>query len=429
MLNKIFLISLITGIGYLLNLFTLNYISNNSSLSIFSLVGEIDSFLLLLISFIQFGIQLSSQKQIINSKANWKNKYYDTQKARLSLSIILFFLFFFTSGNKYLFLLIAPLIALNPDYALYAKGYPILASFLTLKRNLIISLSIIFVTIYYPVFILETYFVSTFISYFISGYVSSKVLLTNYLVKPDIKSLKEYYNNFWLGVSTVMFSFLGLGIINVVSYFYNDENLSILYFLLKIYFILKSIRRVILQSFLSNIKSNKINIKVDFIVIFISLITFLIFNNYTNFIYEITENSIFLNQFYFKVLGLIYFLISFSISSGTLVLLNKSNKIYNFNVIISASFFIISIIIFSLFFEQDIFVVLVLLFLSEFLLIILNLYQIDYSFTLKRIRLFYPFYIIIILNLFFSSDIYVFLFLLFSGIYFIYFYNLKNKSK
>ena len=89
MIKRLVVIILLTGLGHIVTLLSLKYISTYVSSKTIAFIGNVDSLTLILISIIAFGLQLSATRNIAVSE-DWKKDYYLTQSARLTLSLLLF---------------------------------------------------------------------------------------------------------------------------------------------------------------------------------------------------------------------------------------------------------------------------------------------------------------------------------------------------
>jgi len=401
MIKRLFIVGLFTGFGHFVTLLSLKFITKNVEEDTIAFVGEIDSLSLLIVSIIAFGLQLSTIREIVLLD-DWRKEFYTTQSARFTLSLFLilfsFFGVFYT--KNYLFL-IAPIIALNADYALYGIGKPITAASIALIRILIPSLTLVYSSIYSVDTIIINYSISILFAYLFSGLLVSKMLNVHYFIKPSINNLIKYLDSFRIGIASFAFFFIGIGIINIISYFYNEKSTAIIYLALKLYMIFKGIRRIIVQSFFKELNDDITNsVKIDYFAMIIGII-FLI----SLLLFQKTVISILYDQKYitytftFLILGISGFISSITTSSGIRLLLNKQDKAYSNNIIISAIVVVIlSVTFFGLFNSQPYFISLSIL-IGELTLSILNIISIkEKNYLLNRIKIIYP---IIIMSLLF----------------------------
>src|SRR5690242_5118687 len=125
MLKRIFTIALLTGIGQLFIIFALKYISQNSTSEQVKAIGQIDTLILFTTNLVALGLQPAAMRNLALAK-DWEQEYFNTQSARLTLGILIGLLSLLAFVNRYyLTFLIAPLLALSGDYALYGRGFPV----------------------------------------------------------------------------------------------------------------------------------------------------------------------------------------------------------------------------------------------------------------------------------------------------------------
>ena len=385
MIKRLFIIGLLTGFGHLVTLLALKFITKNVESGVIANIGEIDSLSLLIVSVVAFGLQLSATRELAILD-DWKSEYYKTQSARLTLSIFLFFLgflgFFYT--KNYLFFM-APIIALNADYALY--------------DNLA----------YY-------YSISIIVAYLLTGLAVSKALNVNYFVKPTFNSLLKYIYNIRIGIASFSLFFVGVGVINVMAYFYNDTSIAAIYVALKLYMIFKGVRRIIVQSFFKELKEISVSLKIDYFAI----ITGVVFLSSLLFFPETIISLLFDEKYHvysttFLILGVAGFISSFTTSSGTRLLLKKMDKAYSRNLILAAIVTIISGVIFWFTMGEKPYLIALSVLLGETTISVLNVVSLgENGFLIKRIKMVYPIFFTVLffipIRYYLGQDIIIFVF-------------------
>ena len=139
-------------------------------------------------------------------------------------------------------------LCVSSDYALYGKGQPVKAAVWAFCRTFIPSLLLI-VFVYINKNYLSAVYVSSTVAVFgLTGFAISRQLQCKYLISPVLSALKLYLHNISLGIATVVMYILGLGLMFIASFFYNEQVLAV-YLGLKLYVIFKGIMRIINQSF------------------------------------------------------------------------------------------------------------------------------------------------------------------------------------
>lgn len=403
MLKKLIVVGGFTGIAHLLTLLSLKFLSKNISEDNISIVGEIDALLLLLISIVSFGVQLSATREIAVSE-DWKEKYSYYQSARVAISLII--CVFSITGiyeSKYWLLAFAPILALNGDFALYGRNMPIQGAYIAFIRIIIPVFTLITFSFFYKNIIIYAYLISILLSYLIAGLLTTRALKVRYIIKPKFQNLKIFYKDFGIGISSVALLFLGVGIINLISPFYDSISIGIAYMALKIYMIFKGVKRIIVQSFFKEISKTAFALKIDFLSTVASMI--LLFANIIfpkTFIRLLFSNTYITNMQIFIILSISAYASSFTTSTGTRLLLQKNDKQYIKNILIASAITIISAISFSYAFKNDEMYIGVSILLGEIVLALMNIKSIaEKNYLQSRIKqILMPTIIILLISVF-----------------------------
>lgn len=276
MLKRIFTIALFTGTGQVFVIFALKYISQNSSPEQVKAIAQIDSLVLFIMNVIALGLQPAAMRNLALTE-DWKQEYLNTQSARLTLSIFItaFALLAFID-SYYLAFLIAPLLALSGDYALYGRGFPVKGAIIAFARTVIPFLLIIFILNKEVWPLSWIYFTGLLLAYLITNLFISFYLKAFRLPQISIASLKMYISTLPLGFVSLGLYFIGMGVILVAQYFYSAPVLAIAFIGLKFYVIFKGILRIIQQAFLKEMIKDDVCLKIDQLGSLIGL-TFLTF--------------------------------------------------------------------------------------------------------------------------------------------------------
>lgn len=263
MLKRIAIIAFFTGSGQVLSLLVLKFISLHSDVAQLKSVAEIDSLVLFIMNIIGLGLQSAAMRNLSQS-SDWKQEYYDTQSARITLGLLLMgaaVLYFL--NPYYLIFLAAPVLAWSGDYALYARGFPIAGSMIAFIRLAIPFSSLLLAALYYPSLLAWVYAVSLVVVYFITNAYISYYLGTSYLFRPSFRKLRLYIQSLPLGIVVLSMYFLGLGLLLVIPYFYNEAMVAVAFVGLKLYMIFKGILRIVHQAFIKEMESYEVCFRVD----------------------------------------------------------------------------------------------------------------------------------------------------------------------
>ncbi|MGB8190933.1 MAG: methyltransferase domain-containing protein [Chitinophagaceae bacterium] len=343
MLKRIAIIAFFTGCGQLLSIFVLKFISEHADVSELKGIAEIDSLVFFMMNLLALGLQSATMRHIAQT-TQWQDEYHDTQSARIMLGLLLMsgaLLFFI--NKYYLIFLIAPVLAWNGDYALYAKGHPIAGSVVAFVRLTIPFSAVLISALYYPDSMVWVYIISLTLVYLATNAYISYFLKTSYVFVPSFKKLRLYIQSLPLGVVTVSLYFLGLGLIIVVPYFYPPQVVAVAFVGLKLYVIFKGVLRIIHQAFIKEMVSYEVCLKVDQLssLMGIVLASFVLCFPHS-FIKLFFGEKYLPDQAYFiflAIAGLIYSLFS---SLTTKAMLEKKDKPYS---IIAASAALVAIIL------------------------------------------------------------------------------------
>ena len=351
MLKRIFTIGLITGAGQLFVVFALKYISQNSSPEQVKAIGQIDSLVLFIMNVIALGLQSSAMRNLALAD-DWKSEYANTQSARFTLSFFIaaFALLAFID-KYYLVFLIAPLLALSGDYALYGRGYPIKGSVIALIRA-IVPFSMLFILMRSEVQFSLLYFIGLLLAYIFTNLFISLFLKTSLIPRLNFVALKMYITSISLGIVSLSLYFIGIGIILIAQYFYTSPVLATAFIGLKFYIIYKGTLRILHQAFFKEMINEEVCLKIDQLstiagIVFLGSVIFFPRSFITFFFGEqyLDQQSFFI---FIGVAGLIYTLF---LSMATRSLLLKKDKIYTIITAIAAIITIILSILFAFIFK------------------------------------------------------------------------------
>ncbi len=271
MIKKIALLFIITGAGHGFSILALKFIAERGSATQVADIGEVESLIQFMIGLIGFGMQTDAIRNIALDH-DWKKKLKSSQTARITLSIVLIFLSLFSYSNgMYLCFLIAPLLASNCDYALYARGFSITGSVVAFSRVFVPLIVGILFVYYWPEYIFISYLTSTVIIYLITTIFISLYLKIPLINAPALDSLKLYWQTLPLGIITLCYFFFGLGLQLFAQLFFSKEELVLSFLGLKFYLIYRGALRVMLQAFISRMTDSKVCLSIDQISIIMGL--------------------------------------------------------------------------------------------------------------------------------------------------------------
>ena len=357
MLKRIFTIGLITGVGQLFVVFALKYISQNSSPEQVKAIGQIDSLVLFIMNVIGLGLQSAAIRDLALTN-DWKKEYRQIQSARVAMGFLLTTVAILAFVNPYyIIFLAAPIFGWSGDYALYARGYPNSGSVIAFIR-LLIPFSCLMLAVYYQSEWLPIiYIASLVIIYTLSNFIISLILKTQYFFFPVINNLRLYIESFYLGVVILSLYFIGLGLMLVLPYFYEDPVVAVAFLGLKFYVIFKGVLRIIHQAFIKEMADYEVCFKVDQIAGLIGMSFLFFISCFPNtFIRLFFGEKFFQYKSYFILVAIAAFIYSVFSSLIIKAMLEKKDKLYALTCFFSAFFTLLVSILFSFFNETVVYV-------------------------------------------------------------------------
>ncbi|HET6254271.1 MAG TPA: hypothetical protein VFE32_09365 [Puia sp.] len=330
MIKRIATIAILTGAGQLLSIAALKYISQHGTAEQLKSMGEADSLVQLLISLIAAGLQSVAMRNIALS-TDWRQEYLDTQSARISFGILLaaVSVLGIVKGN-YLIFLIAPLLALSGDYALYGLGHPVVGATVALLRVAVPYSMVIVAARYWPGALVAVYVGAVIVVYGITNLFISYYLRAPYFILPRFRKLLLYLNSLSLGIVNLAIYFLGLGLLLIIPWFFKDNHVVAVAFVgLKVYVIYKGVLRIVHQAFLKDMIKDSVQLQVDQLSILLGLLfagSAIIFpESFTNLLFGSRYTG---DIRFFQLMALAALIYSLFLSMSTNVLLLRKDKKY-----------------------------------------------------------------------------------------------------
>jgi len=352
MIKRLSIVAFFTGTAYIFTIFSLKYLSATTSAFSLKSIGEIDSLVNFIVSVVAAGMLLSAVRNIAIS-ADWKKEFLNAQRARFTLGLIIALFGFLSFTNiNYILFFFAPLVALNGDYALYGRSKPVTASILAFIKISFPYLVVVFTLWFKPEWLLFSFIASTTLVYLVTGFFISRKLGTPYLIMPSWKSLNIYVHSLSMWVVSFSYYFIGLGLIWLAAFFYEDVAIAAAFLGIKLYTIFKGVLRMLNQSFFREMTDEAVRLKVDYLAMFagtIFLAATVLFQE--AFISVFFNKGSVLQSTSLVLLGCTGFLIAPFISLHTSVLLERKDRLFSrlslLGIVVAASACMISSFIFN----------------------------------------------------------------------------------
>lgn len=346
MLKRIAIVVFFAGIGQLLSVFVLKYISQHSTIAQLRAIAEIDSLVQFIMNVIALGLTAAAMRDLAMS-SDWKKDYQQTQSARITLGILLMVAAAFVFANEYYVLfLLAPIFAWSGDYAMYARGHSVAGSIIASVRLIFPFLAMLLAAMYSPENVATAYIIALVIVYIFTNAFISYYLKAPYLFKPSIKGLRLYIKTLPLGLASLSQYFLGLGLVLIIPYLYAKEVVATAFVGLKFYVIYKGVLRTLHQVFLKEMQSEVICLKVDQLSIIAGLSLLASVTIFPDAFISFFFGARYLqDRLFFTILGLDAVIYCFVLSFATRALFLKADIKYTRVTIISFFVTIISILV------------------------------------------------------------------------------------
>lgn len=279
-MKKLAISLVITGAGYLITLLYTYAAINTANAETISRINKYESIISILVTLISFGFVQNAARKIATQE-NWRTTYYNTQGFRLSLSLAIsaasLALCFATGEHIYLLGLSSIAISLTGDFALYSRGMPIKGSICSFYRTTIFSLSILFILYMEKKWVTpSTLLIICTGSFAVCGLISALHLKTKYFIKPKIPSTDELKTITLIAFTILAYNVTKPAFILLISEFVDAADQLHYFEFYKIFFIVFSVRRIIVQSLYREIVTSPQSMKSD-IVISATLTTIIVF--------------------------------------------------------------------------------------------------------------------------------------------------------
>lgn len=269
--NKLIFVFFLTGIGQL-SIFMFSVVSvNNLDSTLLKDIGLVDNAYLIISSVISIGITQYYAKDIAN-ESTWLESYNKSLSFRLVLSCIVFMVglvhLLITGNTVQLILLFAPIIAINGDYALYMRGKTIQAAFSSFIRNTFpyIILSILIALGLAVDVIVYVLIVGLFL-------IVASLLVNRYLIFSFYKNFnfKIEWNRLGkiiqVGIGTSVFNVIKNFIFIICAAYWTGIGLATIYAFLKLYLMFFGVKRMVIQTYIKEIISDKImSVKINYMI-------------------------------------------------------------------------------------------------------------------------------------------------------------------
>jgi O-antigen/teichoic acid export membrane protein len=263
MLKRLVIIGILTGIGQLFSLLTIKWIAQKSTVEEISQLGQVDSLYQLLLNIIALGLQSAAMRDIATT-AHWEQDFKRVQSARFTMGLLLLPIGFFAFYNQaYGVFLLAPLMALSADYALYSLGFPVKGAFVSFCRTLIPYGLVLIAAFAFGGQITIYFLLGMMVAYIVTNLFINRSIRTEAFSPPAWSNFSLYVRTIPLGLVNLSFYVLGLGMLLIIPPFYGKTEIVVAIIGLKIHTIVKSVLRIVHQAFLKDMTRDEACLQVD----------------------------------------------------------------------------------------------------------------------------------------------------------------------
>ncbi|MCA4962039.1 hypothetical protein [Pseudomonas sp. Y24-6] len=262
----------ITGAGYAVTLIYTYVIINQAAPETISQVNVYESYLTIISALISLGVVQDASRKIASTEGPWRPHYYETQGFRITLSLIVsmlsLVLYYLTKRELYLLGLSSIAIALSGDFALYAINKPIKGSIVAFARSIVFSTLMLGIIFYTSTEISALQITTAWtISFITCGLLTSRYLETRYFVMPSIPSLPVMKTIGFIAILIFIYNNIRPSFILLINKNITVEEHVYYFEIYKIYFILFSLKRVIVQVYYKKIITEKSNARYDAVIL------------------------------------------------------------------------------------------------------------------------------------------------------------------
>ncbi|MBF6617141.1 MAG: hypothetical protein ITG07_10500 [Candidimonas sp.] len=270
-MRKVIETLLITGAAYAATLvYTYTALTISTPETIADL-NRYESILTIIAGLVSLGLIQNATREIALNPDSWERSYKNTQSLRVGLSIAIclasIILYCTTQNNIYLLGLASLPMALSGEYALYALGQPTKGSLASLFRAVVFCILLMTALIYTdPELSTLTICAISGLSYLICGATASKMLRTSYLPRLRTPELAELKVVTMLALVVFIYNNLKPSLILVIANDISAEDHSYYFEAYKLFFILFSVRRVLVQAQYSEIMRSLNSKRHDYLI-------------------------------------------------------------------------------------------------------------------------------------------------------------------
>lgn len=267
-IKKLLKVGSLISLGYLFSLLLYPVASRYLEPEQVSLIGVYDSSILLMLSIIGFGVNAIATRDMALSE-QWQSVLGRVQSARLTVAVCVALLSLIAYLTGWLELPVAlvfccsVIFALHYDFALYARGMPTQAAWVSLVRQaapiaLFLLMLVLGIADAFWFLALSLVFV------FSAAVLTSRLLKVPLFYKPEVRNLDVYFHSAGVGIAGVFLAFQRFGFLPVYKDTMTDQEFVLLVTSLKILLFVTAFKRLLIQTFYNKLLDEKFSQLLDF---------------------------------------------------------------------------------------------------------------------------------------------------------------------
>ncbi|NTW88272.1 MAG: hypothetical protein HGB26_03930 [Desulfobulbaceae bacterium] len=268
-MTKLIRYATLVGLTHGISLYFFMFLSSRFGADTVASIGLLESSLYLTTGIVSFGILQLAAREVVSGEAiHAVARRYQSLRFAIGLMVgaVGLVAYLITGQSKWIMFILAPVVALNVDYLLYAVGRPQVAGIVALVRQggpyLAMMLAIVvgfkkidfcFITV-------------TLIGFLLAGMLSAYALKIRYLYLPSFNLANKIKPVLTVGISDFTYNSMRSSLPLVSGIFFQGEEVLVVYGFFKLMMVFIGARRLLVQFFYSRLVDPHLAKNVDWLV-------------------------------------------------------------------------------------------------------------------------------------------------------------------
>lgn len=269
----------LVALSHGISLYFFMFLSSRLGADTVASIGLLESSLYLAIGIVSFGVlQLAAREVVSGESVKAVAQRY--QPLRLAIGMVVgaagLAAYLVTGQSKWIMLILAPVLALNVDYLLYAVGKPHMAGMISLVRQGGPYLALMFV-VAMEYENIDTWFIGvTLLGFLAAGFLAASVLKIDYFNFPSFNLADKVKPVLTVGISDFTYNAMRSSLPLVSGLFFQKEQVLVVYGFFKLMMVFVGVRRLLMQFYYSRLVDPLLAQKVDWLVRGVAITLFII---------------------------------------------------------------------------------------------------------------------------------------------------------